>query len=151
MPPTGSLRTDIDDKRYTLGPYIFETGSTQSTKHFSWTAINRGRRSILSNRGNSYLKRENPWATLTKLRAFFGSTGSHSLEFHVRHAGKMVISSFMLNLTLGTRGFSRPPSWLAGRRPAADQRAATPRENLWRRAVWFTVLVELWSFLSHYI
>ena len=81
---------------YHLPGIIFLTGKTQSTKHFSWTTINRGRRSILFNKDNCYLKRENPWATLTKLRAFFCSTGSHSLEFHVRYAGKMVISSLSM-------------------------------------------------------
>ena len=33
----------------------------------------------------------------------------------------------------------------------AEGRPLKPRENLWGRAVWFTVLVELWPFLSHYI
>ena len=76
------------------GDNFFLMGPTWSTKHFSWATTNRGRRPTLFNNDNSYLRRENPWATLTKLRAFFGSTGNHSLEFHARHAGKMVISFF---------------------------------------------------------
>ena len=78
--------------------------------------MNRGRSSILFNSGNSYLKRENSWVTLTKLRAFLGSTGSHSLEFHARHAGKMVISSFPRTTT----AFALILPFAKGKRPIAE-------------------------------